>query len=70
MTCQIASLLIEAGLKCKASTSHECLLESTDRSAEEPVQEGSKPKVVMICMPLTPLAVASMLACARIGAIH
>ena len=70
MTCQIANMMIEAGLKCKASMSQECLLATTDKSAEEPAQEGFKPKVVMICMPLTPIAIASMLACARIGAIH
>lgn len=30
----------------------------------------SKHQTVIICMPVFPLAVASMLACARIGAVH
>ena len=70
MTCQIASLMTEAHLNYKGCKSEEGLPVCTDKSTQEPTQNGDKPKVVLICMPLTPLAVASMLACARIGAVH
>ena len=47
------------------------LLETTCRVANVLKQLGvKKHDVVIIYMPAMPLAVASMLACARIGAVH
>ena len=47
------------------------LLDQTCRVANVLKKRGiNKGDVVVICMPTMPLAVASMLACARIGAVH
>ena len=47
------------------------LLKHTCRVANVLKKRGiNKGDVVVICMPTMPLAVASMLACARIGAVH
>ena len=67
MTCQIANLMIEAQLKYKDGKSKPI---ESDRSNISDMAEADVPAKVMICMPLNPLAVASMLACARIGAVH
>ena len=47
------------------------LFDQTCRLANVLKKRGiNKGDVVVICMPTMPLAVASMLACARIGAVH
>ena len=67
MTCQIANLMIEAGLKYENGKSKPA---ADDKSTTSDIAGTDVPKMVMICMPLNPLAVASMLACSRIGAVH
>ena len=67
MTCQIANLMIEAGLKYTNGKSKPA---DKDGSNIADAKKAAVPAMVMICMPLNPLAVASMLACARIGAVH
>ena len=67
MTCRIANLMIEAQLKYRNGKPKSV---GSDRSNISDTAEEDGPAKVMICMPLNPLAVASMLACARIGALH
>ena len=68
MTCQIANLMTKAQLKYKGRKRFPS--GSSDSSNIPETTETGAPAMVMICMPLSPLAVASMLACARIGAVH
>ena len=67
MTCQIANLMTEAKLNYKGRKN---IPAGSDRPNVLDPTEADVPAMVMICMPLNPLAVASMLACARIGAVH
>ena len=69
MTCQIANLMIQAQLKYCKGRKH-VSASGSEGSNISNMAEPNAPAMVMICMPLNPLAVASMLACARIGAVH
>ena len=62
---EFPSILTLSTLHCRELLDQTCQIANVLRNAE--VQKGDK---VMIYMPMMPLAVAAMLACARMGAIH
>lgn len=64
-------IIIVVKLESCCCLSHRELLETTCRLANTLKSHGiQKGDTVAIYMPVSPLAVAAMLACARIGAVH